>query len=356
MTDLLYGEVEEELRTGVREMLADRSPWTAVLGWVDGPQLQPYDPALWRTLAGMGAAGLAVPESLGGAGASWREVAVVAEELGRAVAPTPYLGSAVVATAALLACGPGTAAQDALRRLATGEATAALVVPFDRWPGAPLPPGPVVRGVADALTADLLLVPAGADLSIVDGAAVRRTPVVSLDPTRPLCDVEVGGAPAAAVVSGGAAVAVQAGLTAGAAIAAAEQLGVAGWCLDATVAHVCERYQFGRPVGSFQAVKHRLADLWVELTQARAASRHAAACLATGDPDLPVAAAVAKAHCSQTALRAAEECVQLHGGIGFTWEHPAHLYLKRARATVTAYGSPDRHRAALAGLVGLPPA
>ena len=125
-----------------------------------------------------------------------------------------------------------------------------------------------------------------------------------------------------------------------------------------TIAYVKERKQFARPVGSFQGLKHRLADLWVSVTQARAASRYAAACLATGtlsNPgDASVAVALAKAYCSEVAVQAAQECVQMHGGIGFTWEHPAHLFLKRAKADSIAFGTADAHRAALASLVNLP--
>jgi alkylation response protein AidB-like acyl-CoA dehydrogenase len=131
---------------------------------------------------------------------------------------------------------------------------------------------------------------------------------------------------------------------------------VAQRCLDMTLAYVKERRQFARPVGSFQALKHRLADVWIAVTQARAASRYAAACLAEGDPDIPVAVALAKAACGEAAVHAAQECVQLHGGIGFTWEHPAHLLLKRAKAGSIGFGTPDRHRAELARLAGLPPA
>ena len=151
-----------------------------------------------------------------------------------------------------------------------------------------------------------------------------------------------------------AAQAVASALAAGAAVLASEQLGVAQRCLDMTVAHLKERHQFARPIGSFQALKHRLADVWIAVSQARAASRYAAACLASGDPDAAVAVAVAKAYCSETAVHAAQECVQLHGGIGFTWEHPAHLYLKRAKADSIGFGTPDAHRAALADLVNLP--
>jgi alkylation response protein AidB-like acyl-CoA dehydrogenase len=352
--DLRYSEVEEELRAAVRELLVARSPAAAVLARVETGE--PYDPKLWRQLAGeMGLAGLAVPTGSGGAGASWREVAVVLEELGRAVAPVPYLGSAVIATRTLQVCGPSGA--HLLGRLASGVATAAVAVPFGTMPGAPATAATVdgeglsgtVRGVADAQTADVLLVPAGGSLWAVDGgdAGVRRTPVVSLDPTRPLCDVTLT---AAFAVTVGDAAAVEAGLLAGAALLAAEQVGVAQWCLDTTVAYLKERYQFARPVGSFQALKHRLADVWVAVTQARAVARYAAGCLADDDPDLPVAAALAQAQCGPVAVHAAEECVQLHGGIGFTWEHPAHLYLKRARADAVAAGA---HRAALGGLVDL---
>jgi alkylation response protein AidB-like acyl-CoA dehydrogenase len=148
---------------------------------------------------------------------------------------------------------------------------------------------------------------------------------------------------------------VEAALTAGSVLLAAEQLGVAEWCLETTVAYVKERHQFGRPVGSFQAVKHRLAQLWVQVTQARAVARYAAGCLAAGDPDTTVAAHLAQAHCGPLAVRAAEECVQLHGGIGFTWEHPAHLYLKRAKTDAIALGTAAHHRASLARLQDLQP-
>jgi alkylation response protein AidB-like acyl-CoA dehydrogenase len=148
--------------------------------------------------------------------------------------------------------------------------------------------------------------------------------------------------------------AVAAGLAAGAAVLAAEQLGLAQRCLDMTVAYLKERRQFARPIGSFQALKHRLADLWTSITLARAASRYAAACLADEDPDAPVAVALAKSACSEAAVAAAQECVQMHGGIGFTWEHPAHLYLKRAKASSVQLGTPGAHRAVLAGLVNLP--
>lgn len=360
MIDLRYGEVEEELQTSVREMLADRSPVSKVLAGCEGGAA--FDADLWRVLAtGMGLAGLTVPERYGGGGAGLREAAVVAEELGRAVAPVPYLGSAVVAAAVLAAAGD----EELLTAVAAGNATAALAVPFATAPG-PFTPAfsadgqavsGTVQGVVDALGAHTLLVPADAGLYAVpaDAPGVGRHPVVSLDLTRPACDLTLQRAEGRLLAAGDAGrQAAEAGLLAGAAVLASEQLGVAQWCLDTTVAHLKQRYQFGRPVGSFQALKHRLADLWVEIAQARAAARYAAGCAAAGDPDLPVAVALAQATCSPVAVRAAEECVQLHGGIGFTWEHPAHLFLKRAKSDAIGFGTPDRHRAALAQLVDLP--
>jgi alkylation response protein AidB-like acyl-CoA dehydrogenase len=381
--DLRYQEAEDDLRGAVRDLLDDRCPLPSVLARTETNE--PNDAALWHSLAAeLGCAGLLIPESHGGAGATYREAAVVAEETGRAVAPVPYLGSAVVATAALLSIG-----DELLTGLAGGRVTAALAVEFARMPPPAVPgaagpglatgvrvvgaaqpgdqPGQArltgtVSGVADALLADVLLVPADGvpfGLYAVDAGApgVGRPAVVSLDPTRPLCDLTLESVPARAMATGAAAAqAVASALAAGAAVLASEQLGVAQRCLDMTVAYVKERRQFARPVGSFQALKHRLADVWVQVTQARAAARYAAACLADGDPDTPVAIALAKAACGDAAVHAAQECVQLHGGIGFTWEHPAHLLLKRAKSGAMAFGTPDRHRAVLAGLVDLPPA
>lgn len=357
--DLRYSAVEEELRGELRAMLAERCAAPAVLARCETDE--PVDARLWATLAGeMGLAGLAVPEDLGGAGASLREAAVVLEELGRAVAPVPYLGCAVVAATALLCCGRPHLVGD----LGAGRRQVALAVPFaaapeQGWAAAVTVRGGrlhgTVRGVADAITADVLLVPAGHALHAVDASVVRREQRTSLDETRRLCDVILDGAPGEVLASGADAQdAVAAALTAGAALLASEQLGVAEWCLDTTVAYVAGRHQFGRPVGSFQAVKHRLADVWVEVTQARAVARYAAACAAAGDPQTRLAAALAQAHCGPVAVAAAEACVQLHGGIGMTWEHPAHLYLKRARSAALAFGAADTHRAVLADLVDLP--
>ncbi|MCG8916340.1 acyl-CoA/acyl-ACP dehydrogenase [Actinokineospora sp. PR83] len=360
--DLLYSDVEEELRASVRALLAARADSAKVLGRVEGEQSLDLD--LWRTLAvDLGATSLPIPEALGGQGAGFRETAVVAEELGRAVAPVPFLGSAVLATGALLHLlgqGPDAQAEAALTRLAEGAATAALVVPLSTHPGGPLPAVSAdgdaltgtVRSVADAAVADLLVVLAGDGLFLVEAAAAQVSPVVSLDLTRPVADVVLNATPGVRL-SGSGEAAVRAAVLVGAGILASEQVGIAEWCLTTTVAYLKERYQFGRPVGSFQSLKHRLADLWQEIVLARAAARAAADALATGAEDLEITVLVAQSLCAAVALHAAEEAVQLHGGIGMTWEHPVHLYLKRAKADEIALGTPGRHRAALAPLVGL---
>jgi alkylation response protein AidB-like acyl-CoA dehydrogenase len=422
--DLLYSETERDLAAALADLLTDRAAPADIIARTERPET--YDAKLWRTVAAeIGIAGLLIPEALGGAGASYRELAAAAEQFGAFAAPIPYLGSAVVATAALLSAarsavaaddlvagaddleglgsassGPAAAVRAAqlraaaaraagtraapvspaaalLRQLADGSSTAALVVTATTRSGTPFPAvarvagrgdagsGTVklrgtIRAVADALPADILLVPADgvpSGLYLVEAAApgVHRTPVVSLDMTRQLCDITLDDAPARQIVVGQAAQeAVSAGLAAGAGILAAEQLGLAQRCLDMTVAYLKERRQFGRQLGSFQALKHRLADLWTTITLARAASRYAAACLADNDKDIPVAVALAKSACCEAAVTAAQECVQLHGGIGFTWEHSPHLYLKRAKAASLAFGTPGAHRADLAGLVNLP--
>jgi alkylation response protein AidB-like acyl-CoA dehydrogenase len=431
--DLLYSETERDLAAALTDLLTDRAVPADVIARTERPET--YDAKLWRTVAAeIGIAGLLIPEALGGAGASYRELATAAEQFGAFAAPIPYLGSAAVATAVLLSAARSVAAADAgpeeaenldaddaggfgsassgpaafvraarlraaaraqtdaapgarpatvspaaalLRQLADGSLTAALAVSAATASGTPLPALARVAGqgapgsgtvrlrgtmpaVADALPADVLLVPADGVPSAVylveaNAPGVHRTPLVSLDMTRQLCDITLDDAPARQVVVGAAAeAAVSAGIAAGAAVLAAEQLGLAQRCLDLTVEYVKERRQFARQIGSFQAVKHRLADLWATIAQARAASRYAAACLADGDPDVPVAVALAKSACCEAAVTAAQECVQLHGGIGFTWEHPAHLYLKRAKAASVAFGTPGAHRAALAALVDLP--
>ncbi|KEG43587.1 MULTISPECIES: acyl-CoA dehydrogenase family protein [Streptomyces] len=355
MSDLLYSEEEEALRAAVRDLLTDHCDTTSVLTRVESDA--PHDLAAWKALAdGMGLAGLLIPESRGGQGATHREAAVVLEELGRAVAPVPYLTSAVVATEALLACADG---DGPLADLASGRVIGALAVGLHTAPGAGYA---TVRadggalhgeltGIADAAVADVLLVPADdGGLYAVTADAVTVTPQTSLDLTRPLARVTFDAAPGHRV--GDAEPAVRRALRAGAGLLASEQLGVAEWALTETVRYLKDRKQFNRPVGGFQALKHRLAQLWLEVVHLRAAARAAADALATGE-DADVSVTVAQAYAAPVAVRAAEEALQLHAGIGMTWEHPVHLRLKRAKADSIAYGTAGAHREALAELVDL---
>jgi alkylation response protein AidB-like acyl-CoA dehydrogenase len=359
--DLLYSDTEEALRDSVRHLFADRCPPELVNRAYD-PEPQDFSD-VWRTLAAeLGVAGLLVPESLGGAGAGAREAAVVMEEIGRAVAPVPFLSSAVLATVALLGAGD----TETVAALAEGESTAALVVPLSTAPGDPVVGVNIgadgltgaVSSVAGAGEADVLVVPVagpdGLELHTVSRSApgVQITPLLALDMTRPLANIRFSAASSNPV--GPADAAVAAALETGAALLASEQLGLAQWCFETTLAYAKQRKQFGRAIGSYQAVKHRLADLWFEVSSATAAARYAADSCARRDEDAGLAAAVAQAYCSNIAVHAAEECVQLHGGIGMTWEYPAHLYLKRAKSDQLALGSAYRHRARLAELVDLP--
>lgn len=359
MTDLLYSETEDDLRSAVRSLLADRCGAPEVLAAVESGT--PGDLRLWTALASdMGLAGLLVPEKLGGHGATHREAAVVLEELGRSVAPVPYLTSSVVATEVLSGLGAGNdAATELLATLASGEGVAVLAVPLTAAPGAaPELSGltGTVSSVADAAAAQVLLVPTADGLYAVGTAdpGVTVDALVPLDLTRPLATVTLDGAQGNLLAgTADSRAALRRGLLAGAGLLASEQLGIAEWCLEETVRYTRERHQFNRPVGGFQALKHRMAQLWLEVVSARAAARNAADSLATGSPDAALAVSVAQAYCSRVAVHAAEECVQLHGGIGMTWEHPAHLYLKRAKSDAVALGSAGTHRESIARLVDL---
>ena len=362
MSDLLYTDTEEALRDSVRRLFADRCPPESVMSVYD-PAPQDFSP-LWHALAAdLGMAGLLVPEEIGGAGASAREAAVVMEEIGRAVAPVPFLSSAVLATVALLEVGD----TETVKELAAGSLTAALAVPLSTAPDDPIAGVSVnasgltgrVTCVAGVSEADVLVVPAagpdGLELHTVarDATGVDVSPLLTLDMTRPLVDLEFSSAGSSRVGTAPAEAAVRAALLTGAALLASEQLGIAQWCFDTTLAYAKQRKQFGRAIGSYQAIKHRLADLWIEVNAVAPTARYAADTCARRDDDAPIAAAVAQAYCSGAAVHAAEECVQLHGGIGMTWEYPAHLYLKRAKSDQLAFGTAYRHRARLAELVDL---
>ncbi|WP_275561368.1 acyl-CoA dehydrogenase family protein [Streptomyces sp. 5-6(2022)] len=364
----LLSETDEQrqLRTVLRDLYAEASGVEDVREHLATPR--GYDEALWARLAGeIGVHGLAVPEEYGGSGFTFAELAVALEEAGRALYCAPLLPTVVLAAHALLLSGDRTACERYLPRIADGTLTATVAGFEADEPGVVAERGGggwVLRGradfVLDGAGADLILVragtPAGPRLFACEPApdTCRRTPRRVLDETRRQALVEFRGAPATAVgTAEGAEGTVSATLDTGRAALAAEQVGGSGHALDATVGFVAQRHQFGRPIGSFQAVKHRLADVLVALEAARSASAYATACAAVGSPQSPVAACAAAVVCSETFRLATAEYVQLHGGIGFTWEHPAHLYVRRARGAEVLFGTADRHRARLAELVGL---
>jgi len=368
---MVLTEDQEALRTAVRDLLSDHAPWSSVLARTETDA--PYDDGLWRRLArDLGVTGLLIPEALGGAGGDARDLAVVCEQLGASVAPVPFLGSAVLATAALVTVRSEPVAGELLGELARGETTAALAVPATTVPGAAL--STTVLAVGGVLTGTVtpVLDLAAADLAVVlawdegepalyavrpEDDTVVVTPITPLDLTRPVAGLELAATPGRLIVRGDPAlVAVTTALATGAVMLAAEQVGVAQWSLDTTVAYLKERHQFGRPIGSFQALKHRMAQVWRRVGLARVAALAAADALAEeSDPaEIATVVAVAASYCSETAVFAAEEMIQLHGGIGMTWEHPARLYLGRAKADELILGAPDQHRTRLADLVGLP--
>jgi alkylation response protein AidB-like acyl-CoA dehydrogenase len=330
----------------------------------------------WPQLSGIGAAGLAIPECYGGAGASLRETCVVLEELGRTLTPSPLLGSAVLAAQALLVTGNADACRRLLPGIADGSRVAALVWtgPAGRWA-----PDEVAchvdrsgeltgtaQYVLDGDLADVLLVAArtrdGVELfEVAPGQpGVSRTVVTAMDLTRRLAVVRLAG------VAGRRIGAVDLARVRDLACVAlsAEQVGAAARALELTVEYARTRVQFGRPIGAFQALQHRMADLHVLVEAARSASYACFACAdrrsgrlegtaaeALDSADLPVRAAVAKVRCSEALMRVAGEMIQIHGGIGITWEHDAHRYFKRAHGTWHLFGQPADHVARLAALI-----
>ncbi|MEZ0065169.1 alkylation response protein AidB-like acyl-CoA dehydrogenase [Streptacidiphilus sp. MAP12-20] len=357
-----------------------------------------YDPELWRRLAEqLGLAGLSLPECHGGTGLGPVELALACQEAGRVLLPSPLLASSVLAAGAITACGSAAQREELLPPLASGARTAALVLPgtpavaLGLVPAADpgLPPGDVPAGggraggiqakpaadglwslygeaeyALDGARADLLVAAAHAGgfprsrtvLLVLDGAApgVHRERSAGIDQTRsvgrvelrdvlarPLGDPTLDAGPALARLGRGAAVAL-----------AAEAVGAAAQTLARTVEYVQVRQQFGRAIGSFQAVKHRLADVYVAVETARSATLYAA-WSATVDPDQPVPALLALAHALTAQRSAAAEAIQLHGGIAITWEHDAHLYFKRAAADELLFGPPHLLRAKAAELAGV---
>ena len=365
---LTFTEEQEQLRTTLRRFLADKAPSAEVRRAMDSDE--GYDPRLWRQMADqLGLHGLALPEVYGGSGGGPVELGIVLEELGRVLLPSPYFATVALAGQALAASNDEAAQARWLPAIADGSTTATLALAEESgsWRLEDVEStatDTTVSGtkmfVVDGHTADLILVVArtgtGPALFAVDGDApgVTRTRLETLDPTRRLARVDLDAAPARRVgPEGDASAYLRTVLDLVAVALAAEQVGGAQACLDAAVEYAKVRVQFGRPIGSFQAVKHKCADLLVQVEGARSAAYHATTVAAEGSSELPVSAALAAACCADAFTHAAKENIQIHGGIGYTWEHDAHLYLKRAKSSEQLFGGPATHRTRLADLVGI---
>ncbi|WP_433504039.1 acyl-CoA dehydrogenase family protein [Pseudonocardia halophobica] len=364
---LVLTEEQQALRAAVRDLLTDRAASAQVRAAMESET--GIDRDLWTRLGrDLDVLGLVVPEEYGGAGAGHVERAVVQEEFGRALAPTPFLGSAVLATDALLALDDEEARRELLPRLVSGELIATVAV---AEPGAPWGPGattatasgdgwtldgtktPVVAGDL----ADVLLVvattPDGPAWFRVDAADVERTTLTTLDPTRRLATVVLRGTPARRLESADPAGALERVADLATIALAAEQLGGLQRVLEMATDYAKVRVQFGRAIGSYQAVKHGLADVHSDWELGLSALRYAAWAADEASDEVPLAAALVATFFGPAYFKAAEACVQYHGGIGYTWEHDAHLYYKRAKSTELLFGAPGRDRARLADRLGV---
>jgi alkylation response protein AidB-like acyl-CoA dehydrogenase len=369
---------QRELRDSVRRFLADRAPISRVRELMETPD--GTDPQVWQQAgAQLGLQGIAIPEEYGGAGFSFAEQAIVLEELGAALYGGPYLASAVLAATALLSGSDETARRELLPGIASGQTVATLAFTEDDGSWEPeairltaargaraggSDGGWALDGhksfVLDGHTADLILVVArtdsGLSLFAVQAGArgLDRRVLSTLDQTRKLARLEFVSVTGRLIGAPGDGAAVLARTLDIAAIAlAAEGLGGAQRALDMAVEYAKVREQFGRPIGSFQAIKHRCADLLLEVESLRSAVAYAAAAVAEDSAEIPVVAALAKAYASEVYFHVAAENIQIHGGIGFTWEHDAHLYFKRAKASELFLGDASYHREHLAERIGV---
>ncbi|GAA4487947.1 acyl-CoA dehydrogenase family protein [Microbacterium panaciterrae] len=355
-------EDQRELVSLVRGILGQRADGPATRRALARPER--YDVDLWRLLCeDVGIAGMAIPEEFGGAGFTLREAQLVLEEIGYSLTPSPYLGSVAIAAQAILASGDEEACARLLPAIADGSSNAALAWadPSGRFAPAQVDvhaqedAGWTLSGtsgfVLDGAIADVLLVIAQTDagprlFEVAEPGAVARADVPTMDQTLRLVTLRFDAVPARALGPADPAALEPIRALALSAIAAV-QAGTAARALDMTVAYARQREQFGRPIGSFQAVKHRLADMHVQTEIARTASRAASAALAAGDADRFALSATAKVVCSEALQHVAAETIQLHGGIAITWEHDAHLIFKRAHALGELFGTAreERHRA-----------
>jgi alkylation response protein AidB-like acyl-CoA dehydrogenase len=370
--DFSISDEQEELRRSVRQFLADKSPAYEVRRLMETPT--GYDPAVWEQLASqLGLTGLIVPEEYGGSGFGYGELVVVLEEMGRTLVCTPYFSTVVLGTNAILAAGDEDARKELLPGIASGTVIATLAVAEEdgSWDSRDLRlearrsgDGYVLNGqkmyVIDGHIADLIIAVAQLDRGVAffavpgDADGLDRELLPTLDMTRKQARLEFNDTPARLIGSPQRAEQALANTLDLAVIAlAAEMVGGAQRCLDMSVDYAKTRVQFGRPIGSFQAIKHKCADMLLEVESARSAAYYAAWAAAAGSDERPAVASLAKAFCSEAYFHAAAENIQIHGGIGFTWEHDAHLYFKRAKSCELLFGDSDYHRELLAQRIGI---
>jgi alkylation response protein AidB-like acyl-CoA dehydrogenase len=364
--EFAFTEEQQQLRTAVRKFCAESFDEQTVRRLMESEV--PFDTKVWHRLGSeLGVLGLSVPEADGGVGGSLVDQAVAVEEFGAVLACGPLFGTVFLAIPALVACPGGPARDELLAELVEGTKTAAFAVAdkagvFD-------PSAVTVTATADTLTgtvqrvvdagaADEILVAAtgsaGISLYAVNATAsgVTRTPLVTMDLTRPQAVVEFADTPARLLAGPQEAERVIThALQVGSALLAVEQVGAAQHLLDLSVEYAKSRLQFGRQIGSFQAIKHKLADMLVDLEHARSTAYHAVWALSDASDDPALAASIAQATASAAFSRIAADTIQVHGGIGFTWEHQAHLYFKRAATDAALLGSAEEHRSRVADMV-----
>jgi alkylation response protein AidB-like acyl-CoA dehydrogenase len=368
----VHNEEQQLIRESARSVLSARAGSDALTAALREPG--GYDAALWRAFGELGWTGLAIPQAYGGAGLGWVELCLLQEEQGRRLVPSPFFSTCALAAPLIAAASDEAQRRALLPRIAAGELTIACALtgtegraPCEGITAVLESHGEsfTLSGVADfvihADSAELLLVLARAPASPsrgAEGLSVAVIPTASagvsihshvmLDLTRPMARIELDGVKVSREQllgdPGSAASAVAAALDLARIALASEALGGAERVLEMTTAYVKERVQFGRPVGSFQAVKHRLADMMIEVEAAKSAAWYAACVADERHEELAEAAAIAKSYCCDAFFDCAANAIQLHGGIGFTWEHEVHRYFKRARATMTLLGSPAWQR------------
>jgi alkylation response protein AidB-like acyl-CoA dehydrogenase len=335
--DLTLSSEQEAVRTAIRDMLSDRLPMARVRALLMA--LPSFDEAVWREAAGLGWFGLGLGEDVGGAGYGMAEEMILFTELGRSLVPGPWLGTVLAAHAF--------AAVDALREthaaILAGEVRVTVLDDHADALGHEEKLRGSVPAVPDAGLADGFLILGSRRVRYVEATGHARSVRPSMDPTRGLADLAFWGAPAVALGEGAPALRQRATI-----LVAAEAVGVAERALELSVEYAKVRQQFGKPIGSFQAIKHRCADMAVRAEVARSAVTYAAVALDEGEPDAARQVHVAKALAADAARQNATDNVQNHGGMGYTWEADAHLYLKRAWVLEHAFGRRVEHLDALA--------